>query len=278
MDISSLNATIGIIGSLSGTVYLIIFLKDRLKDNKKVDAKKGDIDNKGILIDDTRYGVDGKVIGLDDLTPRPIRKRIGGDQPPQDFTKEDDAAMTKWWESQAVQTESHPLPKVVAPTIFGGTTEFVKNEQAYQDWLKQHPQGFVINTHARQDKRKEYTALHKASCSSISRYSDKITPGAYTERDFIKVCADDTASLAIWAVRNGRNGEPFSAVCGLCKPPIPRTQPQSPKRVAPAPQTNTITPLHVESQIVSWTPQEFAMLLEKCHALPPAEGNYIIND
>jgi hypothetical protein len=168
MDISTINAVVGILGSLSGVIYLVFYLREKYpRKRRKVDP------HPPIIIDD--------------------RKLV---RPPV-------------------------APFIVAPIRVDGATEFVKNEQAYQDWLKQNLQGFVINTHAKQDKRKEYTALHKASCTSISRYTDRVTSGAYTERDFIKVCANDIASLARWAARIGRTGEPFSGVCGLCKPPVP---------------------------------------------------------
>lgn len=177
-----------------------------------------------------------------------------------------------------VVTPIYPLPVVDPLVKVDGATEFAKNEQAYQDWLRQHPQGFVINTHTKQEKRKEYTALHKASCSFISRYSDNITPGAYTERDFIKVCADDVASLARWAARIGRTGEPFSGICGLCKPPVPKTSPQPPSATHLAAPAEKAKPIDVRPQLISWTPEEFAALLERCRTLPPAKGNYIIDD
>ena len=158
-----------------------------------------------------------------------------------------------------------------------GAMEFVNNEQEYQNWLKQHPQGFVVNTPAKPDKRKEYTALHKASCSAISRYSDKITAGAYTERDFIKVCANDVSSLVRWTARIGRIGEPFSSICGLCKPSIPAS-PTSLGAPSASVPTKTSAPVGTPSQSNFWTPDEFTALLERCRALPVAQGNYIIND
>ena len=39
MDISTISAVIGIFGSLSGTIYLIIFLRDRK--NQQLEAKGG---------------------------------------------------------------------------------------------------------------------------------------------------------------------------------------------------------------------------------------------
>ena len=229
MDVSTINAVVGIVGSLSGTIYLIIFLRDRKK------------------------------------SPPPIKP----------------SSETKGGSNNSRQDKViKPSPgqsNLVPPITVDGATEFVKNEQAYQNWLKANPQGFVINTHARQNKRKEYTALHRATCSSISRYTDRVTSGAYTERDFIKVCAADIASLARWAARTGRIGDPFSSVCGLCKPPVsaPPAQPNTPGVIAP---TSNTTPVDPAPQNVSWNPQEFASLLRRCRALPPAKGNYIIDD
>ena len=224
MDFSTINAAVGIVGSLSGTIYLIIFLRDRK--NQQLEAKGGN-----------------KTAGDTKMKPIVV--------PPPVVIK--------------------PAPKGgQVPMTDDGATEFVNNEQEYQNWLKQHPQGFVVNTHAKPDKRKEYTALHKASCSSISRYSDKITSGAYTERDFIKVCANDIASLVRWTARIGRNSEPFSGICGLCKPAVPM---QSPNILSAVTPIDTAASINIKPQCVSWKPQEFAAVLECCRALPPAKGN-----
>lgn len=166
----------------------------------------------------------------------------------------------------------------VPPITVDGSTEFVKNEAAYQEWLKQHPQGFVVNTLARAEDKAKCVILHKAGCGSIRYYKGRVTPGAYTEREYSKICANDIASLARWAVRIGRIGEPFSGVCGLCKPPVPATPPEPSHSVASLMPTAHTAPQSVVPQITSWTPQEFALLLVRCRALPPARGNYIIDD
>ncbi len=218
MDISKINAAIGIIGSLSAVLYLIVWLYDRWRDKQR------------------------KIV-----SPPPVVVPI-------------------------------VPPPIIHPTkTVDGATEFVNNEQAYQDWLKQHPLGFVVNTYPKAENKPKMAILHKSSCGSIQRYGGNVTFGAYTEREYSKVCASDIAKLIKWAKQVGRTGEPFSGVCGLCKPPVSAPKESSGTQSSILP-TNTVMPVASEPQSDAWTPQEFARLLERCRALPPAKGNYIIND
>jgi len=273
MNLSNISAAIGIIGSLSSAIYLVFYFLERKKSDRHMAPRAG------ISIDENWRDKNGKPITNfarhESLAPR-------ADEPPV-LTDQDDATMEAWRLSQGRgakstnATSSVPI-NVNPPIIIDGATEFVKNELAYQDWLRQHPQGFVVNTYAKAENQTQCTILHKSGCGSIRNYKGRVTPGAYTEREYIKVCADDAASLTKWATRIGRNGEPFSGVCGLCKPPVPA--PQLPLLTTPpdAAPKNTPTVVNAKPQITSWTPTEFTALLERCRALPPAKGNYIIND
>ena len=93
---------------------------------------------------------------------------------------------------------------------------FDSDESAYLQWLAAHPSGFVVNTRRRGDP--EYVVLHRATCSSISRPTTVASPGGFTERSYIKICAGGVEELRHWARRSGRPDGSFSQACRLCKP------------------------------------------------------------
>lgn len=98
----------------------------------------------------------------------------------------------------------------MAANLFDG------NDLLYQAWLQSNPQGFVIN--ARRRLTPSYMVLHRASCSSIRRYRAAASDGAFTERDYIKVCDLKIESLRGWVREHGRSDGSFSNECGMCKP------------------------------------------------------------
>lgn len=94
--------------------------------------------------------------------------------------------------------------------------EFNKNEEGYLDWIKNNPGGFVINL--RSDKSPKEMILHRASCRSITKLYRPAKPGGFTERDYIKVCAQDIQSLREWVSKNGRQNGSFTIECSKCNP------------------------------------------------------------
>jgi hypothetical protein len=96
--------------------------------------------------------------------------------------------------------------------------EFIKNDKGYNNWLKNHEDGFVINT--RSNKPSSYMILHKASCYKIKYlcYKHNARYGGFTHRAYIKICGENIADLQIWVKNHGRTNGTFSAKCGLCKP------------------------------------------------------------
>lgn len=90
--------------------------------------------------------------------------------------------------------------------------EFKNNEDGYFMWLMAHPDGFVLNVRFEADP--EYVVLHRASCGTIS--SDKLPPGAYTNRKFRKWCAKKADDLRPAAMLEGREDGSFSKHCGIC--------------------------------------------------------------
>ncbi len=95
---------------------------------------------------------------------------------------------------------------------------FAEDDQAYLRWLARHPHGFVINTP--RSTPASYMVLHRASCPSVSQYTWMTRPGGFTERAYIKVCAEQVAALRSWVSRHGRIDGTFSRDCVICKPTL----------------------------------------------------------
>jgi 5-methylcytosine-specific restriction protein A len=93
---------------------------------------------------------------------------------------------------------------------------FDSNDKAYLAWIRDHPNGFVINTP--RNRSTDYMLLHRATCYSIARYHPRANVGGFTERDYVKICADDVRSLQVWVRQNGREDGSFSSECGMCQP------------------------------------------------------------
>lgn len=95
-------------------------------------------------------------------------------------------------------------------------TNFDGSDAEYLAWLARNPTGFVVNTRRQLDP--DYMVLHRANCHSISGYTATSSSGAFTERSYIKICANSVGELRDWVRRNGRSDGSFSTECQLCKP------------------------------------------------------------
>ncbi len=84
--------------------------------------------------------------------------------------------------------------------------KFVDDEKAYLDWIQNNPNGYVVNTNRKPNKK--YLMLHKAVCSSIST-----SFGNYTTHEYIKFCSLNLEKLENWAY-NEVKGE--LTPCGMC--------------------------------------------------------------
>jgi len=71
--------------------------------------------------------------------------------------------------------------------------EIIDNDKAYLAWAAGHPDGFVINKG--KGESSDYLILHRAKCPSITNYTKMAKPGAFTERDYSKVCGLTIATL-----------------------------------------------------------------------------------
>lgn len=92
--------------------------------------------------------------------------------------------------------------------------EFRDDDAGYLAWVESHSQGYVLNVRRHPDP--DYVILHRASCGSIARRSHR--PGAYTERQYRKICAFDLETLERAAIQEGRRDGSFSRRCRLCQP------------------------------------------------------------
>jgi hypothetical protein len=86
----------------------------------------------------------------------------------------------------------------------------------YFEWLEKHPDGFVVNT--TRNWSSKYMVLHRAACTFISKPVHEKEPGGFTERDFVKICAEEIAPLRAWVIGHGRLDGSFSKECSVCKP------------------------------------------------------------
>ena len=99
---------------------------------------------------------------------------------------------------------------------------FDRNDAEYHIWLAEHQNGYVLNL--RRNPSPTYSVLHRAGCHTIS--SQVGQQGKYTERSYIKVCADVVAALVTYvsrlAMATGAHvasaTAPFPKPCGLCAP------------------------------------------------------------
>jgi hypothetical protein len=85
--------------------------------------------------------------------------------------------------------------------------------------LAEGPPGRLRDQHAA-CRLTGYMVLHRDGCRTIREYNQMAQPGGFTEREYIKIYADDIDSLRLWAKANCRKDGSFSSVCGVDKPPV----------------------------------------------------------
>ena len=92
-----------------------------------------------------------------------------------------------------------------------GLIFFDNDDVAYLEWVARNRDGYVVNV--RQTLSPDYVVLHRATCSTISAPQE---PGAYTERNYRKLCGRtlaDVAEAPTWCRR--ANGS-FTKRCSIC--------------------------------------------------------------
>lgn len=114
-----------------------------------------------------------------------------------------------------IPPSANPLPtKKSDKSTIANVIEFSGDDAGYKKWLESNPQGFVINTNRSPDPK--YMPLHKATCNFVSNFSNN-TPGAFTERTYMKVCSSNVDDLREWVKTKGRPDGTFTGNCH-CKP------------------------------------------------------------
>jgi hypothetical protein len=98
------------------------------------------------------------------------------------------------------------LPATPAPaTVQDENVLIFRDDDAlYLRWISDHPTGYVVN--AGRNPKASYLKLHRATCTWMS---GRGKPGAYTERDYIKICSTSLDALEQWA-REKVGGTPDS--------------------------------------------------------------------
>ena len=91
--------------------------------------------------------------------------------------------------------------------------KFLDDDLGYLRWLKDHPDGFVVNIE--RGERPGYAVLHRATCTSISRPRED---GAYTERSYRKAVSENLDDLRCYTKSIGRTDGSLSKNCGRCQP------------------------------------------------------------
>ena len=91
---------------------------------------------------------------------------------------------------------------------------FKNQEASYQAWLVENPDGYVLTTVAKISPR--YLPLHRASCRMIRKYMKNMSEGAFTDRDYIKICSNSVSDILVWIKSHG--GTTFTKLCAMCIP------------------------------------------------------------
>ena len=110
-----------------------------------------------------------------------------------------------------------------------GFMQFVNDDDGYLRWLRENPDGFVVNSN--RVPGGSYLILHRASCKWIN------TPSRtnWTTTGYIKTCSNNLTALREWAEREvGGSLKP----CQSCQPD-PRSRPTPTRRLDPLSETET---------------------------------------
>lgn len=89
--------------------------------------------------------------------------------------------------------------------------QFTKNDDDYFRWLNSHQDGYVLNT--TRVGSGSYLVLHKSTCPSISEYGENAQKGGFTEREYIKICADNLDLIKSWVRQLGKPASAISQEC-----------------------------------------------------------------
>lgn len=95
-----------------------------------------------------------------------------------------------------------------------GSVVFNSGDKPFLNWMGQNPSGFVLNT-SKSSGSSDHM-LHKSKCSHLLGLVGDQGPDGFTMKDYIKVCAHETADLVIWYIENRPIKEGLSNFCKDC--------------------------------------------------------------
>lgn len=106
----------------------------------------------------------------------------------------------------------------------GGYTVIIiiEDDDAYLQWVDQHPEGYIVNAQRRPTP--DYLKLHRATCSFISSEARE----NWTTKQYIKICSLDLDQLTTWAKREV--GGELKSTCYCCKDTAPAAQESAVRR------------------------------------------------
>jgi hypothetical protein len=74
-------------------------------------------------------------------------------------------------------------------------------DDAYRTYLKEKPSLFVVN--ARKKPSADYLVIHTSKCRLVTMYSSAMKEGAFTQRQYIKICSPSEEELRAWIKKYG---------------------------------------------------------------------------
>ena len=101
-----------------------------------------------------------------------------------------------------------PNPSSDSPPMTSSAVHrFDRDEAGFYAWLAEHPTGLVVNT--LRSVPANYRVLHRSTCWTIRPGRKGASPGAFTERAYIKICGLNTVALIA-------SIGPLSSRCSIC--------------------------------------------------------------
>lgn len=97
------------------------------------------------------------------------------------------------------------------------TQVFDSGDAPFLEWMKDHPDGYVLNTERRVTST--VTFLHRSGCHHLTGLVSGQGPDGYTQRKYIKVCSEDASLLLAWCLRERTNSGGIRRYCKTCNPP-----------------------------------------------------------
>ena len=104
-----------------------------------------------------------------------------------------------------------PAMSATPHTRVPGLVHFDGDDSGYFAWLARNPNGYVVNI--RRKRLPDYVVLHRTSCGHVANPTEV---GAYTERDFGKLCGSTLTDVQHAPTYCGRAKGSFTkSVCAL---------------------------------------------------------------